>query len=484
VSEAPTRIPKPRPGSDPRELTTLDAVERTIFPRVDGSLTEAELALLCGLDEETTRQAVGRLAARGLVDLADLPPPRASETRRSAAPLSPSPAPPPAEEIDLEPPLRQRIESLFKSLDELDHYALLGVSRDADRKVVKSAYYDAASAFHPDRYFRKRLGAYKPKMEAIFSRVTVAHDVLTDRDKRAEYDAYLGDRITSRGIEDLLRDGLAEIAAAEAEVEEVASSDDFVAAAPITLPPEAPSVPPPRTSSGQMPAPSGAAAQARRDMLARRLLGGRAPPARPTAAAPVRPVTTVADDAVASLRRRYEERVEQARSFQASKYATTASEAMAKGDAVAAANAYRVAVGMAPGDLALKVKYDAAQKKADELLSESYTRQAGYEEKMGNFAAAAVSWKKVASARPDEAECHGRAAVAILRASGDLHAALKLAQRAVALDAESTVYRVTLANIYIAAGLALNAKRELEAAAQLAPADDTIRSLLKKVTKP
>ncbi len=357
----------------------------------------------------------------------------------------------------------------------------MGVTRDADRKVVKSAYYDAASAFHPDRYFRKRLGAYKPKMEAIFSRVTVAHDVLTDREKRAEYDAYLGDRITSRGIEDLLRDGLAEIAAAEAEVEEVASSDDFVAAAPITLPPEAPSIPPPQAPT----APSAAAAQARRDMLARRLLGGRAPPARPAAvAAPVRPVTTVADDAVASLRRRYEERVEQARSFQASKYATTATEAMAKGDAVAAANAYRVAVGMAPGDLAMKAKYDAAQKKADEMLSESYTRQAGYEEKMGNFSAAAQSWKKVTNARPDEAECHGRAAAAMLRASGDLHAALKLAQRAVALDPESTGYRVTLANVYIAAGLALNARRELEAAAQLAPADDTIRSLLKKVMKP
>jgi len=250
----------------------------------------------------------------------------------------------------------------------------------------------------------------------------------------------------------------------------------------------APPVSPPRTASGQILAVtplSPAAAQARRDLLARRLLGGRAPMTRPSASKPaVRSASAVADDAVASLRRRYEERVEQARSFQASKYADTASEAMAKGDFVAAANAYRVAVGMAPGDLALKTKCEAAQKKSDEILSESYTRQAGYEEKMGNFAAAAQSWTKVTNARPDEAECHGRAAAATLRASGDLHVAARLAQRAVLLEPQSTVHRLTLANVYIAAGLALNAKRELEAAAQLAPADDTIRALLKKVSKP
>jgi curved DNA-binding protein CbpA len=485
VPEAPTRIPKPRPGSDPRELTTLDDVERTIFPRVDGSRTEAELALLCGLDEETTRQAVGRLALRGLVDLTDQPPPLASETRRAAAPMAPSPPPPPAAEIDLEPALRDRIDAAFKSLDELDHYALLGVTREADRKAVKSAYYDAASAFHPDRYFRKRLGPFKPKMEAIFSRVTLAHDVLTDRDTRLEYDAYLRDRLTSRGIEDLLREGIAEIAAAEAAVEEAASSNDFNDP---PEPPPPPPVAPPPTSSGQMRAVtplSPAATQARRDMLARRLLGGRATTTRSSPTVPAaRPAqSSGVDAAVESLRRRYEQRVQQARSYQASKYAETASSAVAKGDFVAAANAYRVAVGMAPGDLELKTKYELAQKKSDEMLSESYTRQAGYEEKMGNFAAAALSWTKVTNARPNEAECHGRAAAAMLKASGDLHLAARFAQRAVAIDPESIVYRVTLANVYIAAGLSLNARRELEAAAQLAPADDTIRSLLKKVSK-
>jgi hypothetical protein len=41
--------------------------------------------------------------------------------------------------------------------------------------------------------------------------------------------------------------------------------------------------------------------------------------------------------------------------------------------------------------------------------------------------------------------------------------------------------RVTLGNAYLAAGLMLNAKREFEVAAKLAPDDGTIKSLLKRV---
>jgi hypothetical protein len=43
---------------------------------------------------------------------------------------------------------------------------------------------------------------------------------------------------------------------------------------------------------------------------------------------------------------------------------------------------------------------------------------------------------------------------------------------------------VTLANCYSAAGLALNAKRELDTAAQLAPHDDTIQSMIKRAAQP
>ena len=49
----------------------------------------------------------------------------------------------------------------------------------ADKKAIKDAYYVLAAEYHPDRYFRKRLGTFKSKMEAVFNRLTVAHDTLT-----------------------------------------------------------------------------------------------------------------------------------------------------------------------------------------------------------------------------------------------------------------------------------------------------------------
>ena len=45
--------------------------------------------------------------------------------------------------------------------------------------------------FHPDRYFGKSLGSFKPKLERLFTRVTEAHDVLTRVSAREDYDRYL-----------------------------------------------------------------------------------------------------------------------------------------------------------------------------------------------------------------------------------------------------------------------------------------------------
>jgi DnaJ-class molecular chaperone len=63
-----------------------------------------------------------------------------------------------------------------------DPYSILGVSKGADEKAIKSAYRKLAKELHPDK------NKDNPKASERFSDVTRAYDLLSDTQKRAQYD--------------------------------------------------------------------------------------------------------------------------------------------------------------------------------------------------------------------------------------------------------------------------------------------------------
>ena len=63
-----------------------------------------------------------------------------------------------------------------------DPYSILGVSRGASEKDIKSAYRKLAKELHPDT------NKDNPKAAEKFSQVTHAYDLLSDKDKRAQFD--------------------------------------------------------------------------------------------------------------------------------------------------------------------------------------------------------------------------------------------------------------------------------------------------------
>lgn len=63
-----------------------------------------------------------------------------------------------------------------------DLYSRLGVARGADDAAIKKAYRKLAKELHPDR------NRDNPKASERFGEVTAAYDLLSDKDKRAQYD--------------------------------------------------------------------------------------------------------------------------------------------------------------------------------------------------------------------------------------------------------------------------------------------------------
>ena len=62
-----------------------------------------------------------------------------------------------------------------------DHYGVLGVDRDASFDEIKKAYRKLARSFHPDVNL-------DPKMADKFKEITAAYEILSDPDKRQNYD--------------------------------------------------------------------------------------------------------------------------------------------------------------------------------------------------------------------------------------------------------------------------------------------------------
>ena len=84
--------------------------------------------------------------------------------------------------------------SLFAERDRLadaSHYQVLGVAPAASTADIKRGWLAAAKRFHSDAFSGLDLGSARGVAEDLFARVNEANSVLSDANRRAEYDVYL-----------------------------------------------------------------------------------------------------------------------------------------------------------------------------------------------------------------------------------------------------------------------------------------------------
>jgi tetratricopeptide (TPR) repeat protein len=504
-------------GVDLRALPITPA-DAFVLSRVDGAATEADIVLATGLDREIVRSSLSKLAELGAVreTAGEARPERAKGSTSTSGTFHIGPIVEagttqsghhpaaslydPAEldePVDLDMARKRRILDIFYRLDGLSHYELLEVDTHADKKAVKSAYFELVNQFHPDRYFGKNLGSFKPRLERLFARVTEAHDVLTRTEARDEYDRYLASVRRTQALDRTLADRRAHTSEVERVEREIQQQVQLEEKARHSYPPPAGAAPLPPVgdavymSSGPPPATPSAApvarpadADARKRALARKL-GVSIPPGGRPSPPPAGAATTSAsarEAAAADLKRRYEERLTELRSHQVQRYLDAASEAEARRDLVSATNALRIATSLRPDDKNLEARLLDTEARAASGLADSYLEQAQYEEREGRWLEAAASYRRASRGKPSP-RVYERTAHCILNGKGDLREAADFAKRARDALPDDPYIRLTLGKIYSEAGMKQSAIAELERAQQLAPKDDTIKDWLRRARR-
>jgi curved DNA-binding protein CbpA len=416
------RVPRLGPGVDPTALP-LTPVEGFLLSRVDGRTPWHVLRVMGGLAPDDVDRHLERWLADGVlvVDGAPGAAGAAAGGTPLAAPPPGPPAPPPGVSLpEVDPTLQLPVGVQRTVLDlalrlDAPYHEILGVDPEADRKALKRAYFALSKRLHPDRYFRKELGAFGPQLQRVYKKIVEAYELLSDPMARAE-----------------IARSLAAATPAGAGAEQVAAE-----APPAAQAPPAAETPPAAAGS-----------------------------ARPTA--PRRP------HVFAMATRVLRERRKRAKRFFEAGMAAFANERWLE-----AAGSVRLAIAFDPWNAIYKEQFAEVQQRAHAERAKQLVKDADSALELRDYAAALRAFEEALNYRPGDLELLRRGARLALHTGNDLHRAKEWATEAVELAPRDAGAHRLLGQIYKAAGLEANARRELETAVNLDPKDDEARTELR-----
>jgi curved DNA-binding protein CbpA len=182
------------PGCDPAALA-LTPAEGFLLSRIDGRTSLGVLRTIGALAPAEIDRCLERWIKSGVLERVRKE--AGPEPRAAAPPAAPPPAAAPspalalpAEDASLDLGIEVQRELLeFAGRLQRPYHEILGVARDADERAIKRAYFALSKRLHPDRYFRRQIGAFAPLVEICFRKLLEAYELLSDPQTRAEVQA-------------------------------------------------------------------------------------------------------------------------------------------------------------------------------------------------------------------------------------------------------------------------------------------------------
>ncbi len=115
-------------------------------------------------------------------------------------------------EVEVDKELDANVEGIMRLYDQLkadrmDFYQLLGIQNTDSNNEIKTAYFNLAKKYHPDRIATAPDPDIKEKANFVFAEINKAYDTLGNVDKKREYDSK---GYKDAGGADSIQDNLAE----------------------------------------------------------------------------------------------------------------------------------------------------------------------------------------------------------------------------------------------------------------------------------
>ncbi len=188
--EKEERIPRLSPDWE-WQSATLSPAEGFVLSRIDGQTPWSALRQIGGIAPADVDGILERWAKEGWIEVEAPGCPAKVEPVEAAPAAESGPGPQPDPSIDLSVELQLRIFDYEAKL-ESSYHEILGVPRAAEGRDIKRAYFRLSKEFHPDRYFRRDIGDFGPRLDRIFKKVAEAYELLSDPTTRKEIEMSLG----------------------------------------------------------------------------------------------------------------------------------------------------------------------------------------------------------------------------------------------------------------------------------------------------